>query len=124
MKSKDIADLCKVDFCSNKILILLSTSSCYAHITSGVNIYNYTCGANIYNHTCVPVYYSLIYMCLSMFDIKVPACYDVIRAKPSVNVMPSSIKHTARLCNFKGTKVRQIQARIQQTDSAREKKTK
>lgn len=61
-------------------------------------------------------------MCLSMFDIKVPACYDVIRAKPSVNVMPSSIKHTARLCNFKGTKVRQIQARIQQTDSAREKR--
>ena len=50
LKSKDIVDLCKVNFCISKLLIQCNTGSCCVHITGGVNMYLY-----LYLRLLVPV---------------------------------------------------------------------
>ena len=54
MKSKDFADLCKVNFCINKIFIECYTGSCCVHITGGVNTYLHMCAS----------YWSLYVLCV------------------------------------------------------------
>ena len=39
LKSKDIQDLCKMNFFISKLFIQCDTGSCCVHVTGGVNIY-------------------------------------------------------------------------------------
>ena len=53
LKRKDIADLCKVNICINKLLIQCNTGTCCVYITGGVNIYLYVCIRLMVRVSCV-----------------------------------------------------------------------
>ena len=78
LKSKDIADLCKVNFCIKKLFIQCITGSCCAHITGGVNIYLYVCVS-----TLVPVCPACV--CLRVIPNQSTRKNHVIRGKASVH---------------------------------------
>ena len=66
LKSKDIVDLCSVNFCIIKLFIQCNTGSCCANITGSVNIYLY-----VYVSLFVPVY--PVFVCLCVYPIRVLA---------------------------------------------------
>ena len=70
-------------------VIQCNTDQWSLHITGGINIYLYVCQ---YISPC------MLYVCLSICVISSQSTSKnhVIHAKPSVNLMPCWIKHTAR----------------------------
>ena len=87
LKSKDIEDLGKVNFCINGLFIQCNIVSYCVHTTGGVNRYGY-------------VFVSLCILCvfeMCVCDIKSEYSKNhIIRVKPSVNFMPCCIKHTTK----------------------------
>ena len=82
MKSKDIMDLLKVNFCISKLL-QCNPGSCCVHITGSVN-----------NILCQSIGLSVSFVCLSLCLISNQSTSKnrVICVIPSVNLIPCCIK--------------------------------
>ena len=94
LNSKDILDLFKVNFCINNLLIQCNTGSCCVHVTGGFNIY-------LYIFVCQSVGPSVSYVCLSVcvyikrvISNQTTSKNHAICVKPSVHLMPCSIKRS------------------------------
>ena len=98
MNSKDIVDLCKVNFCISSY----NTGSYCVQITGGANIYIYNC-ASVYWSICV------LYVFACVISNQSTSKNHVIPVKPSVNFLPWSIQQGAagitvtRLKKFRST---------------------
>ena len=92
LKSKDIMDICKVNFCISKLIIQCNADSYCVYLTGGINVYLYVFSID----PCVScVFFSFCGISNESTSIK-----QNIRAKPLVNLMPCCIKHTARCCQY------------------------
>ena len=91
LNSKDIVDLCIVNFCARKLFIQCNTGNCCAHITRGVKRYSYVCK---YIGPCA------FCVCLSVFAVSnhIDSKNHVIHIKLVVNLKLCCIKHTSRCC--------------------------
>ena len=90
-KSKDIADLCRVNFEINKLFIQYNRRGCCKHIAGGVNTYLYGCVSLLNNlyavHLCVISNGRLV--------------KNHIICQTSLNLIPCYIKTQQEHCGWK-----------------------
>ena len=94
-KSKDIVDLCKINFCIIKLFIQCNKGSCCVHITGGVNVYSHV-RISLLNFECT------VCVCLCVW-FQVRVLVKTIWSVSNIRMMLCCMKHT-RCCWYYSTK--------------------